>query len=310
MRLKNRSPLNAIILVMIMFCLADIYAEKEIIFPEISALAIGFWVMEKPPWRGSLLAVWASPTLAALTGMALCRYVPLPIFALIGCAFVLVVAQLKLLRSEIFPSISAAMLAILTGTTSWLYPLSVSILMAIIALGKLAGNYSGLDLDSNAEPAAKSDLKNNLFHWGKILCGILGITAIALVSDSIFMIAPPLVVAFIELSRPGHPLRQAPIKTVSLLFFAAFTGVLWFYLVVTTLHGPPWLFGGLALGTVFLSYHVSGASFPPVAAIALLPALVPTNTFWAYPLHVLAGSILFVFMGIFMFRPSLACAKQ
>lgn len=87
-----------------------------------------------------------------------------------------------------------------------------------------------------------------------------------------------------------------------LLFLAASTGVLWFYLVTGVFHGPLWLFSGLALGTVFCLFHVMKASFPPVAAIALLPVLVPEIYFWKYPLHVLLGSSLFIFMGIFFFR--------
>ncbi|NCD26154.1 MAG: HPP family protein [Deltaproteobacteria bacterium] len=307
---RNTSLLTAMALVMAMFGLVDISAEKEIIFPEISALAIGFWIMEKPPWRGSPLVVWASPSLAALTGVALFRYVPLPAFVLIGCAFVLVVVQLKLMRSEVFPSISAAILAILTETTSWQYPLSVSMLMAVIVLGKLAGEHFVPDRIWNAAAATDTDPENGLGYWSKIFCGVLAITALALGSGHLFMIAPPLIVAFIELSRPHHPLRRAPMKTVALLFAAAITGVLWFYVIVTALDGPLWLFGGLALGTVFVLYRAFGTSFPPVAAIALLPVLVPACALWSYPLHVLAGAMLFVSMGVFIFDSSQVRARK
>jgi hypothetical protein len=305
MSLKNLSRIGTMILIVVMFALVDIYAEKEIIFPEISALALGFWIMEKSPWRGSWLAVWASPTLAALTGVLLLRYVPVAPLALIACAFVLVVLQLKLMRSEVFPSISAAILAIITHTTSWLYPLSVGILMAIIVLGKgyLERFTSRRVLAETADPEGEArDVWEELVYWGKIFCGVLVISAIALGTDSLFMIAPPLIVAFVELSRPDQPLRQAPVKAVSLLFLAACAGVLCFYLVVGILHGPLWLFSGLSLGSVFFLYHTLQASFPPVAAIALLPVLVPAAYFWVYPLHVLMGSALFVLMGVVFFR--------
>jgi hypothetical protein len=305
MSLKTRSQIGTMILIVVMFALVDIYAEKEIIFPEISALALGFWIMEKSPWRGSWPAVWASPTLAALTGVLLLRYVALPPVGLIACAFVLVVLQLKLMRSEVFPSISAAILAIITHTTSWLYPLSVGILMAIIVLGKLYLERftARRGLAEAAHPAVgDKSAWAELAYWGKIFCGVLVISAIALGTGSLFMIAPPLIVAFVELSRPDQPLRRNPTKAVSLLFLAACTGVLWFYLVIAVLHGPLWLFAGLALGTVFFLYHSLEASFPPVAAIALLPVLVPANYFWVYPLHVLMGSAVFVFMGVCFFR--------
>lgn len=308
MPLKVWARIVTMALIMVLFALVDISAEKEILFPEIAALALGFWIMEKPPWRGSLLAVWMSPTLAALTGVLLLRYVPLPTIFLIGMAFILVVLQLKLLRSEVFPSISAAILAIITHATSWLYPLSVGILMAIIVLGKTCLDKFG-EKGRLAEPSEMFELSqketglvSGLAYWGKVFAGVLIISALALQSNFMFMIAPPLIVGFVELSRPDQPLRSTPAKAVLLLFLAASTGVLWFYLVTGVFHGPLWLFSGLALGTVFCLFYVMNASFPPVAAIALLPVLVPEIYFWKYPLHVLLGSSLFIFMGIYFFR--------
>jgi hypothetical protein len=308
MSLKTWTQIITLILIMALFAMVDISAEKEILFPEIAALALGFWIMEKPPWRGSRLAVWLSPTLAALTGVVLLRYVPLPTIGLVGSAFVIVVLQLKLLRSEVFPSISAAILAIITHATSWLYPLSVGILMAIIVLGKifldkfdekraLTGYSDSIDYSEKG-----NGLLPELVYWIKVLSGVLLITAVALRSSFLFMIAPPLIVAFVELSRPEQPLRRSPAKAVLLLFLAACSGVLWFYLVTDVLHGPLWLFSGLALGTVLCLYRFLKASFPPVAAIALLPVLVPDLHFWNYPLHVLTGSAVFIFMSLVFFR--------
>ncbi|MEZ4599550.1 MAG: HPP family protein [Syntrophotaleaceae bacterium] len=309
MRLKVLMQIATMMLIMFLFAMVDIFGEKEILFPEIAALALGFWIFEKPPWQAGWLAVWASPTLAALTGVLLLRYVFVPTFSLVAIAFILVVLQLKVLRSEVFPSISAAILAIMTHTTSWLYPLSVGILMGIIVLGKIVlerfrGKPVSAEIPADRIELCKKEnhLISQFIYWSKILAGVLIITASALGSNFLFMIAPPLIVAFVELSRPDQPLRRTPAKAVLLLFLAAFTGVLWFYLVTDVLHGPLWFFSGLALGTVFVMFHLFHASFPPVAAIALLPVLVPDIHFWKYPLHVLAGSCLFVFMGVFFFR--------
>jgi hypothetical protein len=309
MTFKVSTQIITMMLIMVLFAMVDIYAEKEILFPEIAALALGFWIFEKSPWQAGWLAIWVSPTLAALTGVLLLRYVPLPTVSLIAIAFIVVVLQLKVLRSEVFPSISAAILAIITHATSWLYPFSVGVLMGIIVLGKFFLE-KFRENRASAEPSADmielsekgNGLVPELIYWGKLFAGVLIITAVALRSSFLFMIAPPLIVAFVELSRPDQPLRRAPAKAVLLLFLAAATGVLWFYLITDVLHGPLWLFSGLALGTVFVMFHALQASFPPVAAIALLPVLVPEIYFWKYPLHVLAGSFLFVFMGIFFFR--------
>jgi hypothetical protein len=116
------------------------------------------------------------------------------------------------------------------------------------------------------------------------------------------MIAPPLIVGFVEISRPNHSSRETPGKILLLLVLAAFSGVIWLHLVENIIHGPLWMFSGLSLLSVFLLYHCLRVSFPPAAAIALLPVLVPTANLWEYPLDVFLGSTLFMLMGIVCFR--------
>jgi hypothetical protein len=299
------------LLVMVMFSLVDISGEKEILFPEISALALGFWVMTKSPWECSGFAMWASPTLAALSGVLLLRYLPVPLFFLVGCAFVLVVLQLKLLRSTVFPSISAAILPLITGTTEWLYPVSVGVLMAVIVVGKQfldtvsSGKKVAERVPVDDRSAAGQRLLPECVYWGKLLAGVLAVTALALRFQCLFMIAPPLIVAFVEISRPDQRLRQTPFKAVLLLVLAACVGILWLHLVGAVFRGPLWLFSGLALATVFLLFGVLRVSFPPAAALSLLPALMPAGSLWMYPLHVLLGSTLFTLLGTWHFRDAM-----
>jgi hypothetical protein len=292
--------------------------EKEIIFPEIAALAFGYWIMEKSPWSGSKFAIWASPTLAALTGVLLLRYVPFLPFFLIGSAFVLVVLQLKMLRSGVLPSLSAAILPIITHTTSWMYPLSVCILTAFIALGRLSletlnhkENSAHFLPKQDKVPEKKSAALSELMYWGKILAGVMLVSALALHSNYVFMIAPPLVVGFVELSRPNRSMRRTPVKILLLLVLSALSGVVWLYLCNTIIHGSLWISSALSLVSVFLLYKALKVSFPPAAAIALLPILVPAASLWMYPLQVLLGSTFFVLMGIFCFRDSskTACSE-
>lgn len=316
--MKNWTQLVAIVLVIIMFAIADTFHAKEIIFPEIAALAFGYWIMEESPWKASKLAIWISPSLAALTGVLLLRYAPLSPFYLIGSAFVLVVLQLKLLRSAVLPSLSAAVLPIITHTTTWMYPLSVCILTAIIALGRFS-----LERFAHKENSANSLVKqedfleekstviSELLYWGKILAGVLLVSAFALQSRYLFMIAPPLLVGFVEMSKPNRAMRRNPGKILLLLALSAFSGVSWLYLVSTILHGSLWISSGLALVSVFLFYNILKVSFPPAAAIALLPVLVPAASLWMYPLHVLLGSTLFILMGLLGFKdkPGIPCCE-
>ena len=226
--MRKMAIIPALLLILAMFAVAEQTGQQEIIFPEISALVLGAWIMETSPWRSSILNFWLSPTLGALTGVLMVRCSPyLPVF-LIGGAFLLVTLQLKLLRSGLLPSISAAILAIITHSQSWHYPISVSILTGIIALGRLllirSGSVKDPDATSRTAPPAGTGANwtgSELARWGKLLAGVLFVSSLAASSDHLFMVAPPLVVAFVELSNPGRKLRGKSGQILVLLYNTA-----------------------------------------------------------------------------------------
>jgi hypothetical protein len=299
--MKKMNMFPALLLIMAMLAVAEYTGQKEIIFPEIAALALGTWIMEKPPWRSSILDFWLSPTLAALTGMLIVRLFPYAPFFMITGAFCLVVLQLKLLRSSVLPSISAAILAIITRSGSWYYPLSVCVLTGTIALGRYVLERSGSWKDPGAllrKPVADrmegDGTLSGLVQWSKLLAGVMVISAIAAGSGRLFMVAPPLIVAFVELSKPGGALRDKTGKILGLLVFAALSGVLWFALIHTVLHWPLWITACASTATVFVGYHVLQLPFPPAVAIALLPTILPRESLWSYPWQVLFGSAAFI----------------
>jgi hypothetical protein len=301
--MKTVNMFPALLLVVAMMAIAEHSGQKEIIFPEIAALALGGWIMRKPPWQGPDFHFWLSPTLAALTGILIVRFFSYePFFMTIG-AFCLVALQLKLLRSAVLPSVSAAILPIITCSESWYYPLSVCVLTGAIAIGRRLMNRGGpaqgplktLPL-SPRSPATVSWSLPEIAHWARLLGGVVLVTGIAVGSGLLFMIAPPLIVAFVELSKPGGALRDKGGKALFLLVSAAFAGVFWLQLVHEMLHGPLWLSACAAAATVFLLYHALRLPFPPAVAIALLPTIIPQESLASYPLHVLAGSAVFVIL--------------
>jgi hypothetical protein len=308
-RMKKKTQLMAILLVVIMFAVAGQYNQKEIIFPEISALALGAWVMERSPWRSSNFNFWLSPTLAALTGIIIMRSFPYSPFFMIAGAFTIVALQMKVLRSDVLPSLSAAILPIITRADSWYYPLSVCLLTGTIAMGRHISAYychgeSSINTKnlSGSEESGNYGAMNALVHWSKLLIGISIVSAIALESHRVFMVAPPLIVAFAELSKPNGSLRKQSFKIMILLSFAAFIGVFWLEIICHVLQWPIWVFACLSLTSVFLFYHYLRLPFPPAAAIALLPAIIPSESLWSYPLHVSLGSAAFIAISMLWFR--------
>ncbi len=298
--MKIKMELPAILLVMAMFTVAEYTGDQEIIFPEIAALALGAWIMEKSPWQSTNLHFWLSPTLAAVTGIIIVRYFAYAPLVMIPAAFCLVALQLKLFRSAVLPSISAAILPIITRSESWYYPLSVCLLTGIIALGRLVFNSyktKNGQIIKTAGTAGVTTTDRSIVtqsvHWGKLLTGVILITSIAASFDLLFMVAPPLLVAFVELSKPGGAVRAKMGRALIVIVLAAFTGVFWLLLIHKALFLPVWVSSCVATATVFLVYHALRMPFPPAVAIALLPTILPEDALLTYPWQVLAGTTAF-----------------
>jgi hypothetical protein len=293
-----------------MFAVAEQTGQKEIIFPEIAALALGAWIMEKSPWESTPLHFWISPTLAALTGILIVRFFAYAPFFMITAAFCLVVVQLKLARSAVLPSISAAILPVITHSDSWHYPMSVCLLTGMIAVGRVMNPNDSGKMSVPANTVVSGDTtpsaldRRESVHWIKLLAGVSLVTAGAVCFDLLFMVAPPLIVAFVEVSKQGGNVRKKAGRALLLLVLAAFCGVFWLQLIHSALHLPMWISVCVSTATVFLFYHALRMPFPPAVAIALLPTILPEPVILAYPWQVLAGSASFFMLSRVFFGNS------
>lgn len=297
-----------ILLVAIMFLFAEYTGEKEIIFPEIAALAFGAWVMKKSPWEGKWFHLWLSPTMAALTGIAIIKIFPYSPLYMISGAFILVIIQLKLTGSGVLPSISAAILPIIVHSNSFYYPLSVCILTAIIAFGKKIMEHCQKKCvtDSNLEDYHEKqkywDTQEELIYWAKLLTGVVLVSAVALGAHCIYIVAPPLIVVFVELSKPKSSLQAKTGLILTLLVLAAILGVFWLYLIHYFLHWSVWISASLATLTVFLLFDLLKLPFPPAVAISLLPTVISAKSIGMYPWQVLLGSVAFIIISLVCFK--------
>jgi hypothetical protein len=260
--MQKKAQFAAILLIVIMFAVAVYTNQNEIIFPETSALALGGWIMERSPWRSANRYFWLSPTLAALTGTIIMRSFPYSPFFMIAGTFVVVALQMKILRSDVFPSLSAAILPIITLTCSWLYPLSVCLLTGTIALGRhisasISSSKPPIDIVdlSDPEECLNHSISNNLIYWSKLFIGVSIVSAMAIKSGILFMVAPPMIVAIAELSRGDGALRKKSLQILVLLSLVAFIGVFRLEIIRNVMQWPIWICAFLSMISVFLFYH-------------------------------------------------------
>lgn len=298
-----------VILIAGMFAVAGFTRQKSVIFPEAAALALGTWVMEKPPWRDNHLYLWLSPTMAAITGVAIVKAFSYSPFFMIAGAFIFVSIQLLVLRSDVYPSVSAAILPIIIHVTSWYYPLSVLVLTGVIACTGKIIKWSDMGKESEGfgvnhlEVSENKDgpLQAELIHWTKLLIGVLCVSSVAVYCHVIYAIAPPLIVVFIELAKPNGWLRAKASIIFLLIATGALVGVFWLWLFYYSLHWPIYISVVFSLASILLLFLVLRLPFPPAAAITLLPTLLPMQNIWAYPLDVMLGSGVFILISLVFF---------
>ncbi|MFR4046307.1 MAG: hypothetical protein ACLTZU_15605 [Odoribacter splanchnicus] len=97
--LQRRRYACSLIMILLMTGVAEILHEKEIIFPEIAALIIGMWIVDKRVWHieaGQMLMTLAR------TGVLLVLYSSFPLVVNVAIAFLFAGLSLLFTRTTLF----------------------------------------------------------------------------------------------------------------------------------------------------------------------------------------------------------------
>lgn len=290
-------------LVTAMTAAADALGEREVIFPEIAALAAGLWVVDKRVWYATRRQVVGLMTAGALAGIAIVRFSPLPPAGDIALAFLCAAGALLVTGTTLVPLISAVMLPVLLGADSLVYPAAVLAMVTVLTLGQWALERRGLRRPVVLAPRRR-DRRAEALKWGQLLAVVLVLSAVPLLSGYTYLMVPPLVVTFVELSRPEAGLRKAPGLIFALLAAAAALGA-GLHLALHVWLGLPAAVTACAVcGLLFLLFELTGRIFAPAGAVALVPLLIPEADLVWYPLQAAAGAALFIAAAMVVFRRS------
>ena len=141
---RRKRYFYALLMILLMIGAAELLMEREIIFPEMAALTIGMWIVDKRVWRVSRIGMVVLMTLGAIAGVCIVRYSPFPLLANLMFAFAFAAICLTLSRATLVPQISACMLPVLLETESWVYPVAVFIMSVIVVGGQWSMERMGL----------------------------------------------------------------------------------------------------------------------------------------------------------------------
>ena len=302
--IKNIIPyISTLLLVLIMVGIAELLNEKEIIFPEITALAVGYMVAQKRSWKVNGKRMLLLITICATVGVLIVRYSGLALFPQVIIAFFFAQILFMFSGTTFAPFVSAIVLPVMMQTKSFIYPIS-AVVLTILVIGfhqlflkmKIREDEEYIPVMLNS----KDDIIDTAL---RIVCvAIVGFVAIYF--DFKFVIAPPLLVAFTEFSRPRNKVRNKPIKTVLVITGCALVGSLSRYLLTIKLELPLTVSALIATLIMLLILTYTKMYMPPVGAITILSMMIPQSSVITYPLQIFVGSVVIILLSrvFFMWR--------
>ncbi len=276
---------------------AEATGQREIVFPEAGALCVGLWLMPKAVWNVRGRQVPLLLTGAALIGWGLNLLHPVGFEIRFLLAFCAVVVLLRTVRCNMYPVVSAAMLPVLIGTTSWVYPVSVGVLSTLLAVGR-----RWLPQTERVEYRPYG-----LRHWLRLAAALALIVVVGFAARRVlheawgtrvhYCMVPPLVVTMIEFANRRSGFRKRPWTVWGLIVVGAAVGTaaeLWLHRTA----GLPMAVGVACSATVMLLLFRRYKPFAPALAITLVPLLLPDGLLPWFPLLAALGAAYFIAAGI------------
>lgn len=295
--------LCTVLLVMLMTLFSEVLNEKEIIFPEITALAVGYMVAKKRSWKVNGKRMLSLITVCAILGVGIVRYLNAPILVEVVVAYSFAQVLFMYSGTTFAPFVSAIVLPVMMQTESIIYPISAFALTLLIIIFHNVFIFLGIREDEDYIPVKLNLEEDKLDAAIRILCVTL-MASVAFMSEFRFIIAPPLLVAFTEFSRPRNKTRNKPVKVVFVITICAFVGVITRYIVVIKLLLPLTIAAVIATSIMLIILNKTEMYMPPVGAITMLSMIIKKEILFTYPIQIFVGSVVIMVMSrnLFMKR--------
>lgn len=299
--LRLTAELLALAYIGVIATVASATGAAYVLFPELGALSHDVLTRPRGRWASGPLMLALTPTLTGLLGTVVTRTLPY------GFASVLIAAAgaltiIRILRSAVAPAISAGLLPLVLGVTSWWYPPGILFGCALLALISIPWRRRALalaaTLPATPPPAASSGTHNDhaaphpgfAIRTAALLAFVmLAVTCVKLTGQR-FILFPPLVVITYEMLRDPDecPWAGAALRLPLACLLTAAGGLV-FQRTIPFVPLAAILSMAWGLGTL----RIFRLHMPPALAVALLP-MVMDRPSAAYPLAVGAGTALAV----------------
>ncbi|MCR5608907.1 MAG: hypothetical protein K6G26_07575 [Lachnospiraceae bacterium] len=282
-------------IIVLMIFVAEVTGEKEIIFPEIAAIAVGMFMAPKRSWQTSKVRVLILIIISAVLGLGISILLPFPLWIKMALGFFICQFILAYSGTGFAPLISATVLPVLLGTRSMVYLMAAIVLTSLIILVRVLFEKLGLKEYEQFQTVDYPDIKDYKNITAKIVIGTLCIYT-ALKFNFRFMVAPPMLVAFTEFMNRDNKTRRTPVKAVILVTLCALCGTASRYVICSKLGLGLTIAAFAAIVLIAVILERFKLYMPPAAALGILAMLIPESMIIIYPIQIFAGMILL--MGI------------
>ncbi len=287
--------LVTVIIVSIMMALAVFFKDKEIIFPEITALAIGYIVSDKKGWVVNGRRMLGLITVCACLGLLIVKYVHVELYFQIMLAFIIAQFFFMYSGTTLAPFISAIVLPVMLQTESIVYPVAAFCLTFTIILARKYLIFRGYKIEEKYVPQFQNSKDDKIDTIIRIICiAVIGYVALKLGYK--YIIAPPLLVAFTELSRPGNKARKYALKIITLFTSCALLGV-GARIMISQIMGLSILSAAIiATIAMLIIINKTNMYLPPAGAITILSMIIPDESLRTYPIQIFLGTLIITFI--------------
>ena len=287
----------ALVYIAIIALTANATGAFYVLFPELGALSHDVFTRPRGTWANSPVLLAITPVITGAMGIAITNTMPYG-FTSVLLNVIGAIAVVLGLRSPIAPAISAGLLPLVLGVTSWWYPPGIMFGTVLLAALSLAwkGYAAPLEIATEGAGEVAQDVTHEVAapvraRWEK-LAALIAFVAVAVMFVKLtgwrFILFPPLVVIGFEMFvHPDVcPWADRPLMLPVACFLTALGGfICWKYLGVTPLCAALCMGWGIVVLRAF-DLHV-----PPALAVALLPLVMTAPTI-IYPFAVGLGTLL------------------
>jgi hypothetical protein len=297
-RRRRAAEIVSLVYIAIIAVVANATGAFYVLFPELGALSHDVFTRPRGTWANTPVLLAITPVITGAVGIEITRALPYGMFSVLLNTIAAMVVVLGL-RSPIAPAISAGLLPLVLGVTSWWYPPGImfgTVLLAALSIPwkRYAAGGEPLVVESAEEVA--EDITHEVAapvraRWEK-LAALIAFVALAVLMVKLtglrFILFPPLVVIGFEMFvHPDVcPWAKRPLMLPVACFLTASGGlVLWKVFGVTPLTAA------MSMGWGIIVLRALDLHVPPALAVALLP-LVMTHPTIMYPLAVGLGTLL------------------